>query len=551
MINPYDMRSIYLNCAFSLFLLFGCKPTKQVDLIVYNARVYTVDSAFTVAEAFAVKDGKFVSIGSGTAIRQQYTAEEEINANGKAIYPGFYDAHAHFFLLGELLDQVDLMGSKSFEEVITRLQAYHKARPEKKWIIGGGWDQNLWKDKKFPTKELLDKAFPDIPVYLSRVDYHAAVVNSEALRIAKVNNVRTIEGGLIGGENGIPNGILIDNAMDLVSHQIPEAEESAVLRTLKVAQDSLLSVGLTTIVDAGLTHMQLEMLKNFYKRDELKIRDYAMIATNPENVSHYLKEGVYDTDRLTIRSFKLLADGALGSRGACLLEHYHDAPTKGFLLHSPAAFDTVIRQLANSPFQVNTHAIGDSANRIILDAYGKYLKDNINRRWRIEHAQIIAPGDFHKFRQFHIIPSVQPTHATSDMYWAKDRLGEERLKGAYAYKNLLEEYGMLALGSDFPVEHFNPLYGFHAAVARVDAQGFPQGGFQMENAISREQALRGMTIWAAYSCFQEKQRGSIEKGKDADFVILDKDIMQIPNQELRGTKIIRTVIAGESVFIRK
>ncbi|QQT27230.1 amidohydrolase [Sphingobacterium spiritivorum] len=545
------MRSIYLYCVFSLFLLSGCKQTNQVDLIVYNARIYTVDSAFTVAEAFAVKDGKFIAIGSGTTIRQQYTAKEEIDANGKAIYPGFYDAHAHFFLLGELLDQVDLMGSKSFEEVITRLQAYHKARPEKKWIIGGGWDQNLWKDKKFPTKELLDKAFPDIPVYLSRVDYHAAVVNTQALRMAKVTEVRTIEGGLIGGENGIPNGILVDNAMDLVSKQIPEAEESAVLQTLQVAQDSLLSVGLTSIVDAGLTHTQLGMLKDFYKRNELKIRDYAMIAANPENISHYLKDGVYDTDRLTIRSFKLLADGALGSRGACLLAHYHDAPTKGFLLHSPAAFDTVIHQLANSPFQVNTHAIGDSANRIILDVYGKYLKDNINRRWRIEHAQIIAPGDFHKFRQFHIIPSVQPTHATSDMYWAKDRLGEERLKGAYAYKNLLQEYGMLALGSDFPVEHFNPLYGFHAAVARVDAKGFPQGGFQMENAISREQALRGMTIWAAYSCFQEKQRGSIEKGKDADFVILNKDIMQIPNQELRGTKVIQTVIAGETVFIRK
>ncbi|KAF5308684.1 hypothetical protein FQR65_LT18008 [Abscondita terminalis] len=243
----------------------------------------------------------------------------------KPFIPDFYDAHAHFFLLGELLDQIDLMGSKSFEEVITRLQVYHKARPEKKWIIGGGWDQNLWKDKKFPTKELLDKAFPDIPVFLSRIDYHAAVVNSEALRIAKVNNVRTIEGGLIGGRKR-------------------HSEWADYYRRCR------------------LTHMQLEMLKNFYKRDELKIRDYAMIATNPENVSHYLKEGVYDTDRLTIRSFKLLADGALGSRGACLLEHYHDAPTKGFLLHSPAAFDTVIRQLANSPFQVNTHAIGDSAN---------------------------------------------------------------------------------------------------------------------------------------------------------------------------------------------
>lgn len=275
-----------------------------------------------------------------------------------------------------------------------------------------------------------------------------------------------------------------------------------------------------------------------------------MIAGNPNSIEKYIKEGFYESDRLSIRSVKLMADGALGSRGACLLDHYHDAPTRGFLLHSPQEFDQVIKKLANSDFQVNTHAIGDSANRLMLDTYGKYLKNGKKRRWRIEHAQVIAPADFSKFAQFHIIPSVQPSHATSDMYWAEERLGPTRIKGAYAYKELLKQYGKLALGSDFPVEHFNPLYGFHAAVARVDKTGFPNGGFQTENAITREDALRGMTIWAAFASFQEKKRGSIERGKDADFVVLDNDIMTAELPDLRLIKTLRTVIGGETVFHR-
>jgi len=544
------MRITQYYCILCLLAVFGCKSANQVDLLVYNAQIYTVDSAFSIAEAFVIKDGKFVAIGSSADIRAQYVAKEEIDAQQKSVYPGFYDAHAHFFMLAELLDQVDLAGSKSFEEVITRLKTYHRTHPDKKWLIGGGWDQNLWKDRTFPTKELLDKAFPDIPVYLSRIDYHAAVVNSKALKIAGLRQLTPIEGGIIGGTSNAPNGLLIDNAMDLVSKFIPITDEESSLKILKTAEDSLLSVGLTSIVDAGLPRSQLDLLQKFYNADQLRIRNYAMIAANKENVKHYLQVGPYRTDRLTISSFKILADGALGSRGACLLEHYHDAPTKGFLLHTPAEFDTVIRQLATSPFQANTHAIGDSANRIILDTYGKYLPIQQDKRWRIEHAQIIAPSDFPKFKKFHIIPSVQPTHATSDMYWAVDRLGESRMKGAYAYKELLQQYGKLALGSDFPVEHFNPMFGFHAAVARVDAKGYPQGGFQIENAITREEALKGMTIWAAYSCFQEKERGSIEKGKDADFIILEKDIMKIPYEQLRGVQTLRTVIAGKTVFKR-
>jgi len=532
-------------------LFAACSSKENVDLIVHHANVYTVDSMFSQAQAFAVKDGKFIAIGSNEHIEQQYTAKAYIDAEGQAIYPGFYDAHAHLFDEAELMDQADLNGAESFEEVIRRVKEYRKRNPDKTWLIGSGWDQNRWKDKAFPTKELLDKAFPDIPVYLIRVDYHAAVANSKALEWAKLNSIPIIHGGVVGGINNVPNGLLIDNAMELVNKTIPVPDEKEYLRMLKRTQDSLLSVGLTSIVDAGLTKEKLDLLKKYYRAGELKIRDYAMILGTPKNIKSFISQGFYETGRFEIKSFKLLADGALGSRGACLLAHYHDAPTHGFLLHSPAEYEEMIKQIAASKFQANTHAIGDSANRIILDIYGKYLQPQADRRWRIEHAQIISPVDFNKFRQFQIIPSVQPTHATSDMYWAKDRLGEERMKGAYAYKHLLEEYGKLALGSDFPVEHFNPLYGFHAAVARVDKNGFPDKGFQIQDAISREDALRGMTIWAAYSCFQENKRGSIEVGKDADFVILEQDILKAPFDQLRDVKTLRTVIAGETVFKRQ
>lgn len=545
---------ITTNLIFLFFLSFflSCTTNKQIDLIVYNAKVYTVDSVFSTVEAIAVNNGVIVEIGDSQDLLNKYDAKEKVDVNGKFIYPGFYDAHAHFFMLAEAMDEVDLVGSLSYNEVLERLKTYVAHNPDKKWIVGNGWDQNLWEDKNFPTKDSLDKYFPDLPIYLTRIDYHAAVVNSKALEKAHLDSAYFVEGGVISvNAEGLPDGILIDNAMQLVRNHIPKNQSSALLKILRRAQDSLLSVGLTSIVDAGLTKDQIESLKIFYNEDSLAIRDYAMVAATDESIKDYLRAGTFESDRLTVRSFKLMADGALGSRGACLLHPYNDAPTNGFLLQDPEEFDRIIKRLANSNFQVNTHAIGDSANRIILDTYGKYLKDGKKRRWRIEHAQIIAPSDFDKFKQFQIIPSVQPTHATSDMYWAEDRIGADRIKGAYAYKKLLDEYGLLALGSDFPVEHYNPLYGFHAAVARVDKNGFPDGGFQMENAITREQALRGMTIWAAYSCFQDKKRGSLEKGKDADFVILEEDIMKAPNEKLRDIKTLRTVIAGKTEFLRK
>lgn len=544
-------KTVYIVLLVLLFV--RCTTNTQVDLIVYNAKIYTVDSTFSTAEAFAVKNGIFIDIGTSKDILKRYTAKETIDAQQRSVYPGFYDAHGHSFLLSNAFQEVDLTGVKSMDEMIERIQIYHQKNPHKKWIVGGGWDQNLWEDKDFPTKDSLDAHFPNIPIFLSRVDYHTALVNAKALKIAKIDSVQSVEGGLIVGDSeGRPTGILVDNAMALVQKFIPIESEHNQLRYLQQTQDSLFAVGLTSIVDAGLNEEQLDLLKTFYLNDSLKIRNYAMIFAEPHKIERVLKDGIYESDRLTVKAIKLMADGALGSRGASLLENYSDDTSKrGFLLHSPEEFDIAIKKLAASPFQVAIHAIGDSANRLILDLYGKHLKGSNNRRWRIEHAQIVSLEDFIKFKNFQIIPSIQPTHATSDMYWAEERVGSERIKGAYAYKTLLDTYGKVAIGSDFPIEPINPLYGFYAAVFRQDKNGFPKDGFQSEQTLTREQALRGMTIWAAYSCFQEDKRGSIEKGKDADFIILDDDIMTTEGSKIRDIKTLRTVIAGETVFLAK
>ncbi|MCA5004467.1 amidohydrolase [Sphingobacterium bovistauri] len=540
----------FIGLIFTLILFIQCTTNIEVDLIVHNAKVYSVDSNFTIHQAFAVKNGIFIDIGTDKQMLSRYKAKEIIDANQKAIYPGFYDGHAHSFMLADYLQQVDLVGCKSMKDFVARVQEYRKKNPDSKWILGGGWDESLWDIKQYPHRDTLDKYFPDIPIFLNRIDYHAAIVNSEALRIAQIDTSVYVEGGKIEIDSTQRmTGLLIDNAMALVSKYIPAGNEVNILQKLRQAQDSLLSVGLTSIVDAGLEVEQLELLKKFYEQDSLKIRNYAMLFAEPHNISKYINEGTFESERLNIKAIKLMADGALGSRGARMLENYSDDSTKGFLLHSKEEFKESLAQLANSNFQVAIHAIGDSTNRMLLDLYGAL--DIKNRRWRIEHAQVVHPSDFIKFKRYQIIPSIQPTHATSDMNWLIQRIGIERAKGAYAYKELLKSYGKVVIGTDFPIEHFNPLYSFHAAVARQNAQGQPKEGFQMENALSREEALRGMTIWAAYGCFQEKKRGSIEKGKDADFIILDDDIMTASNEKLRGIKTLRTVIAGESVYIRQ
>ncbi|WP_266367300.1 amidohydrolase [Tellurirhabdus rosea] len=543
------MKKAFYPFIVLALLVQSCSFKRKADLIVHNATVYTVDSTFSTAQAFAVKDGKFIEVGSSADILNAYEADSVADLGGKPVYPGFYDPHAHFMGLGQMLDQADLVGAASYEEVISRLKTYHAAHPDAMWIIGRGWDQNDWPDKRFPTKEKLDAAFPNIPVALTRVDGHALLVNSKALRLAQITAGTKMTGGDVLLENGQPTGVLIDNAMQMVRRVIPQPEEQDRERMLLAAQKVCLSLGLTTVSDAGLNRPDIELVEKMQKDGRLKIRDYVMISLGEPNIDYYLKRGPFQTDRLTVRSFKLYADGALGSRGACLRQPYTDRPeTAGFLLLSPQELERILTLLANSSFQANTHCIGDSANHLILDLYGKLLKGKNDRRWRIEHAQVVSPEDFWKFGRYSVIPSVQPTHATSDMYWAEERLGPVRVKGAYAFKDLMKQNGLVSFGSDFPVEAPNPLFGFHSAVARVDAKEYPKGGYQMENAVDRASALKAMTRWAAFACFEDHLRGSIEPGKQADFVVLQQDIMKIPVPQLRNVKTAQTWIGGEKLF---
>lgn len=530
----------------------GCQRSapQPVDLIVVNAAVSTVDSAFSTAEAFAVKDGKFVAVGRTADIQGRYRAPQTVDAQGQFVYPGFYDAHCHFYRYALGLRDADLVGTNSWKEVVQKLQQQRQQYPQAAWLTGRGWDQNDWPSKQFPTKDTLDALFPNTPVFIVRVDGHAALVNQKALDLAGVTARTPISGGTITKDvAGRLTGLLVDNAVDLVSTKIPEPTPAEANAALLEAQRRCVAVGLTSLADAGLDKANIDQMAALQQQDKLKLRLYAMLAPTKANKDYYLKNGPVFQDRLTVCSFKVYADGALGSRGACLLHPYTDKPKEtGFLLSSIADYRTLAQELAASKFQMNTHAIGDSSNRLLLDIYGEVLKGKNDRRWRIEHAQVVSKTDVAKFGQFSIVPSVQPTHATSDMYWAGERLGTERLKTAYAYNDLRQQYGQVALGSDFPVEDINPLFGFHSAVARQDAKNYPAQGFQMENALTREDALRGMTTWAAHAAFEEKQKGQIKPGMAADFVLLDTDLLKAPKEKLRGAKVLQTWIAGEQVF---
>ena len=542
------MNRVFLSLLVGCALFQACSSKKRADLLVTNARVYTADSSFSTANAFVVKDGKFLAVGAADILANDYDPITTLDLKGAPVYPGFYDPHAHFLGLGQVLDQANLVGSTSYDDVIARLQQFQREHPDNTWLIGRGWDQNDWSDKAFPTKEKLDAAFPDTPVALTRVDGHALLVNSKALRLGQVTAGSRVAGGEVLLQNGEPTGVLIDNAMQFVKRVLPRPTLADKARMLKNAEKACVSLGLTTVSDAGISPDEINLIDSLHRTKELKIRDYAMISLGEPNLNYFLKRGPFQTERLTVRAFKLYADGALGSRGACLRQPYADRPeTEGFLLLSPDELTRVTKLLYDSKFQANTHCIGDSANHLMLDLYGKLLGGKNDRRWRIEHAQVVSPNDFQKFAQYSIIPSVQPTHATSDMYWAGNRLGPVRVKGAYAFQELMRQNGMIAFGSDFPVEAVNPLFGFHAAVARQDAKNFPAGGYQMENAVDRKSALLAMTRWAAYANFEEQLRGSIAPGKQADFVVLDRDIMTVPNEKLRDAKVRQTWIGGERV----
>ncbi|MBM3922041.1 MAG: amidohydrolase [Sphingomonadales bacterium] len=536
--------------ALPLWLVFcaACTNRPTVDLFVFNAKIYTIDSSFSIQEAMVIDQGKVMATGTAASLREKYTFRDSLNANGKFIYPGFNDAHAHFVGYAETLRTASLVGTKSWDQILSVVREFASTHPEG-WIVGHGWDQNDWENKTFPDNKALNALFPDRPVLLTRIDGHAAIANQKALESVKITAGQPLVGGKVLVKNGVMTGLLIDNAVDLVSKAIPAITTAEFTRVITQAQQNCLAVGLTSLTDCGLDYPVVEQLQKLQQENLLTLRLNVMLSDKPDNYRFAERKGMILEDRLQVRSFKVYGDGALGSRGACLLHPYEDdKDNAGFLLSNPAHFDSVANWCASKGWQMNTHAIGDSGNRTILQIYGRYLQPANDKRWRIEHAQVVNENDLALFGKYGVIPSVQPTHATSDMYWAEKRLGATRIKNAYAYQQLLAQNQWMPLGTDFPVEDISPFKTFYAAVFRQDASGWPATGFQMDNALTREQTLRGMTHWAAKGSFEENKKGSLEPGKWADFIILDQDLMSTPAEAILNTRVVATYINGEKVY---
>ena len=524
-------------------LNFSC--SNEVDLIIVNSEIYTANENNQIAKSIAVKDGKIIEVSSENLV-SKYEANEILDANGKTILPGFIDSHCHFYNLG--LDQqvVDLRGTTSFEEIIERLIA-SDLNNQSDVILGRGWDQNDWDNKQFPVNTELNKVFENKLVVLERVDGHAYIVNDNALELAGIDQNTIVRGGLVLLKDNKPTGVLIDAPMSMVDKVLPEKSIREKVNALKQAQEISFSYGLTTVSDAGLSTEIINVIDSLHKSDELKIKIYAMVSVSKKNIQRLKETGIIKTPKLNVRSFKVYGDGALGSRGAALKRPYCDDPHNyGFLRTDIKDLKYYANEIAGMGFQMNTHAIGDSTVSVLLKEYQKVLNDIEDPRWRIEHSQVVDLNEFELYND-KILPSVQPTHATSDMYWAYDRLGK-RIDGAYAFKDLLSQSKRIALGTDFPVEKVNPFHTFYSSIERKDLNGYPENGFQIENALTREETLKGMTIWGAYFNFEEDEKGTIEKGKSADFIIIDQNIMKIEADKIPNTKVLKTFVDGELVF---
>ena len=503
----------------SLLLFSSCFKGQEVDLIIHNAQINSFNMRNDVFEAMAIKDGKIIELGSEREILNKYRGRE-IDAEQREIYPGFYDAHTHIFSYVEKKFVCDLTGAKSMNEVLSRLERF-VATKNPKVLIGAGWDQSLWEENTLPNNDSLSKLFPSTPVLLYRIDGHSLLANQFALIRAGLTGNENVVGGQILRVDNTPTGIFLDNAMDLFKNIIPPTSPSKLKAALLEAQEELLQYGITNINEAGITIEQLKILQELEDAGKLKINIYAMLFPGEKEIEFARKQGIYKTEHLHVGSFKVIADGALGSRGACLSSPYaDDSSTTGFLLHPISYFKEIAKIAKETGYQMNTHCIGDSANHIILEIIAEATKGTPDHRWRIEHAQIVRPSDIALYKSSGTIPSVQPTHAVSDMRFVRARLGEEREKWSYAYKSLLGANGMIAIGTDFPVEQIDPFLTIEAAVNRKNAAGKPRNGYLMDEGLSFDQCLRGMTIWAAIACFEENQQGSLEPYKDATFVIL-------------------------------
>ncbi|MBI4902269.1 MAG: amidohydrolase [Acidobacteria bacterium] len=526
---------------------------QPADWVIDNAVVYTVDAAQPKARAIAVKGERILAVGNDLS-RHVGPATRRIDAKGAAIIPGFIDSHGHMANFGESLEILDFRTSASAAEVARAVQKAAQSRPKGEWIRGRAWDQTRFPGGEFPNADDLSAVTPDHPVYLTRVDGHAAWVNRKALEMADVNAAtKDPDGGkIIRDASGKPTGILVDRAQGLVSRRIPSAGNDALLRRLRRAAEECARLGLTTVHDAGVSAEVIAAYRSLIAKNALPVRAYAMIGGAGRLWEDWLKRGPEIGPHLTVRSIKLVADGALGSRGAAMKEPYSDEPSnRGLVLAKKEDIERVSRQAAARGFQVNTHAIGDLANRNVLDAYAAALGGRNDKRFRVEHSQIVSLDDMPSFARYSIIASMQATHATSDMRWAEKRVGPNRIPGAYAWERFRKLGVTVANGSDFPVESANPLWGFYASITRQDHDGSPANGWMPDQKMSREEALRSWTITGAYAAFEEKEKGSLQAGKLADFVMLSKDILQVPPKEILTTRVLLTSTGGRIVYQEK
>lgn len=546
-----------LVCGLALALCAVGPARAQADWVLHNARIYTVDAAQPEAQALAVRGDRILMVGTDAQVLGAYPEARRVDAEGRTVVPGLVDAHAHLMGLGAGMLQVDLVGTTSKQEVLDRLKAFAARLPGDAWLTGRGWDQNDWPENAFPTRHDLDAAFPERPVWLRRIDGHAAWGNTAALQTVGMETLAAMddpEGGkILRAVDGTPTGVFIDGAMGLVEQHVPPPTAAQRERALREALAETARYGLTGVHDAGVSLEDVELYRNAIDEGWFGLRLYGMIGGRGPTFDHFCREGpiLGYGDRLTVRSVKFYIDGALGSRGAALLDSYADDPGNRGLLFKPLdAFAADVQRAMACGFQINTHAIGDRGNRIVLDAYEQALQatGRTTGRHRVEHAQVVALDDIPRFASLGVIASMQPTHATSDMYWAEDRVGPERIAGAYAWRSFLDAGARLAFGSDFPVERVDPLLGFYAAVTRQDAEGWPEGGWQPEQRLSREETLRAFTLDAAYAAFQEDELGSLEPGKYADFVVLSRNIMTVPASEILQTEVLATYVGGEPVY---
>jgi predicted amidohydrolase YtcJ len=536
------------------------------DLVLTNGKIYTVDNARPEASALTIRGGRVQFVGSDAEARVLAgPSTQVIDLHGATVVPGIIDAHAHLLGLGNTLQRVNVAGAKSYDEVVSRVQAWAKDVKPGEWIQGRGWDQNLWPAREFPTHEALSRAFPNNPVVLTRIDGHAIVANAKAMELARVtaSTADPSGGRIVRLASGAPSGVFVDNATDLIERAIPAATRADKRKAILAAVAEANRWGLTGIHDAGEDAETIGIFEELAKAGSYNLRNYVMLSDpgepgSPAALSNpYIKRGpqsaLYD-GHLWIRAIKLYADGALGSRGAALLAPYSDEPSNtGLLVSKPEHIEAWAEAALRRGFQVNVHAIGDRGNRIVLDAFDSALKKipKADHRFRIEHAQVLSPEDIPRFAMLGVIPSMQPTHQTSDMRWAEVRVGPQRIRGAYAWRSLLNTGVVIPSGTDFPVEEVNPLLTFHAAVTRQDPSNLPAGGWYPEQKMTREEALQSMTIWPAYAGFQESVIGSLTPGKYADFVILDRDIMHVPDAEILGTRVVSTWIGGKRVYEAK